>query len=204
MKEIVLIAGTIFEQAAKTANHFRELGASVYELPTAGDTDTRDAVLKQIEKEGKLDYLIIQAEYRSECTPILGGLDYKEMLQLYDKSVCDTFDLVEASLPLLAKGKKRLGLITDASASVREVTETEDFGYAMAKAGLHMIWKIYFNKLHPEGYTFRCFCPNPDGSGISTTEYMRMDFSYDPGEPFLHSEENRIMLRDGWFREISW
>lgn len=204
MKEIVLIAGTTFEQAAKTANHFRELGALVYELPTAGDIEARNAVLQQIEKEGKLDYLIIQAEYHSENPPVLGKLDYNEMLQLYNKSVCDTFDLVVAVLPLLAKGKKRMGLITDASVSVREVTENKDFGYAMATAGLHMIWKIYYNKLHPEGYTFRCFCPNPDGSGISTAEYMRMDFSYDPKEPFLHSEENRIMLRDGWFREISW
>lgn len=204
MSEIVLIAGTNFEEAAKSAARFRELGALVYELPTAGDTAAREAVLKEIKKEGKLDYLIIQAEYRSENTPVLGSLDYAEMSQLYDKSVCDTFDLVEAALPLLSKGKKRLGLITDSSASVREVTENEDFGYAMAKAGLHMIWKIYFNKLHPEGYTFRCFCPNPDGSGISATEYMRMDFCFDEREPFLHSEENRLVMRDGWFRELSW
>ena len=204
MSEIVLIAGTCFEEAKKTADRFRELGASVYELPTANDATARDAVLKEIEKEGKLDYLIIQAKYRSSKAPALGSLDYTEMLQLYDKNVCDTFDLVEASLPLLSKGKKRLGLITDASTSIREVTETTDYGYAMAKAGLHMLWKIYFNKLHPEGYTFRCFSPNSGGSGISATEYMRMDFCYDDRENFLHSEENRLVMRDGWFREITW
>ncbi len=204
MSEIVLIAGTCFEEAKKSAARFRELDALVYELPATHDVTARDAVLKEIEKEGKLDYLIIQAEYRSEKTPVFGNLDYAEMSQLYSKSVCDTFDLVEAALPLLSKGKKRLGLITDASASIREVTETTDYGYAMAKAGLHMLWKIYFNKLHPEGYTFRCFSPNPDGSGISATEYMRMDFCYDERENFLHSEENRLVMRDGWFREITW
>lgn len=204
MSEIVLIAGTCFEEARKTADRFRELGALVYELPTAADITARDAVLKEIEREGKLDYLIIQAKYRSDKTPALGNLDYTEMLQLYGKNVCDTFDLVEASLPLLSKGKKRLGLITDASTSIREVTETTDYGYAMAKAGLHMLWKIYFNKLHPEGYTFRCFSPNSGGSGISATEYMRMDFCYDDRENFLHSEENRLVMRDGWFREITW
>ena len=204
MSEIVLIAGTCFEEAKKTADRFRTLGASVYELPTADDVTARDAVLKEIEKEGKLDYLIIQAEYRSEKTPVFGNLDYAEMSQLYSKSVCDTFDLIEASLPLLSKGQKRLGLITDASTSIRNVTETEDFGYAMASAGLHMVWKIYFNKLHPEGYTFRCFCPNPDGSGISTAEYMRMDFCFDEREQPLHSEENRLVMRDGWFRDITW
>lgn len=204
MREIVLVAGTCFQEAAKTAEQFRKLGSCVYELSVAGNVAEREAIFKEIEKEGKLDYLIIQAEYRSKSTPVFGNLDYAEMLQIYEKTVCDTYDLVEAALPLLSKGKKRLGLITDASTSIREVTETEDFGYAMAKAGLHMVWKVYFNRLLPDGYTFRCFCPNPDGCGIATADYMRMDFCYDANDNFLHSEENRLVMRDGWFREISW
>lgn len=204
MKEIVLITGTKFKEAAETAKFFREQGDVVYTLTCADDKAGLEAVLKELEAEGKLDYLIIQAEEKGENVKPLGELDYEDIAKTYDVNVGATFELVETMLPLLRAGKKRLGLITSATTSVRCVKETENFGYAMAQASLHMMWKQYFNKLRPEGFTFRCFCPNADGSGISAGGYMQMDFCYDPGEPYTHSEENFIVMRDGWFREIPW
>lgn len=204
MKEIVLIAGTLFKEAAGAAAWFRQHGATVYELSSAADEAGRAQVQAAIEKEGKLDYLIIQATHRGENVQPLGQVDYQDMAQVFDQGVNGAHALVEAMLPHLRKGKKRLGLITSASTSTREPKESKDFAFAMTQAGLHMLWKLYFNKLRPEGFTFRVFCPEEDGSGIPTGQYMHMDFCYDVREEYIHSEENRIVMRDGHMREISW
>lgn len=203
MKEIVLIVGTQFKQAAEAAAWFRQQGATVYELPSADAAEGAD-VLAAIEGEGKLDYLIVQATHRGENVQPLGQLNYQDMAQVFDRGVNGAHALVEAALPLLRKGKKRLGLITSAATSTREPKETRDFAFAMTQAGLHMLWKLYFNRLRPEGFTFRVFCPEEDGSGVSTGKYMQMDFCYDAREDYIHNEENRIVMRDGHMREISW
>ncbi len=204
MKEIVLIAGTQFQEAADAAAWFKQRGATVYEMTSAADEKQRAQVLQAIQQEGKLDYLVVQATDRGQNVQPLGQLDYKDIHQVFDRGVNGAYQLVEAMLPLLRQGKKRLGLITSAATSNREPKETKDFAFAMTQAGLHMLWKLYFNRLRPEGFTFRCFCPNPDGTGLSTGQYMHMDFCYDAREEYIHSEENRIVMRDGYLREISW
>lgn len=204
MKRVVLIAGTQFREAAETADWYRQHGATVYELTSAVNEAERAIAYEAIKNEGKLDCLIIQATARGQNVQELGQLDYKDISQVFDLGVNGAYELTEAMLPFLRKGHKRLGLITSADTSIRDPKETQDYAFAMTQAGLHMLWKLYFNKLRPEGFTFRCFCPNPDGSGLSAGEYMHMDFCYDEHEPYIHSEENRIVMRDGNFREIPW
>lgn len=204
MKEIVLIAGTCFPEAAGAAAWFRQQGAVVYEMNAAADKAQLAAALEAIEKEGRLDYLVVQATHGGENVQALGMLDYQDLSRVFDRGVNSTHALVEAMLPFLRQGKKRLGLITSAATSTREPKETKDFAFAMTQAGLHMLWKLYFNKLRPEGFTFRVFCPTKDGSGLCAGQYMQMDFCYDAREEYIHSEENRIVMRDGQMREISW
>ncbi len=204
MKEIVLIAGTCFPAAAEAAEWFRSRGAIVYELSSCADAEAREEVLKALHTEGKLDYLIVQATACGENVQELGQLDYQDISRVFEQGVNAAHELVESVLPFLREGKKRLGLITSAAASIREPRETRDFAFAMTQAGLHMLWKLYFNRLRPEGFTFRVFCPNADGSGLCAGQYMQMDFCYDAREEYIHSEENRIVMRDGLLREISW
>ena len=144
-------------------------------------------------------------DYRADF-PILSTMLGKRRLVYLDNAATTPCapQVVEAMLPFLRSGKKRLGLITSATASIREPGETRDFAFAMTQAGLHMLWKLYFNKLRPEGFTFRVFCPCVDGTGLCAGQYMQMDFCYDAREEYIHSEENRIVMRDGQMREISW
>lgn len=204
MKEIVLIAGACFPEAAGAAEWFRQRGAVVHEMTSAADEAQLASALAAIEAEGRLDYLIVQATHRGEHVQALGQLDYQDLSRVFDEGVNGAHALVEAMLPFLRQGRKRLGLITSAATSTREPQETRDFAFAMTQAGLHMLWKLYFNKLRPEGFTFRVFCPNEDGSGLCAGQYMQMDFCYDAREEYIHSEENRIVMRDGLLREISW
>ena len=202
MKEIVLIAGSGFREAAGAADWFRQRGAQVYELPSVADDAAQ--VLAQLRAEGRLDYLIVQATQWGANVQPLGALDYEDISRVYDRNVNGTHQLVESVLPLLSKGKKRLGLITSAATSIRQIGESEDLAFATTQAGLHMLWKLYFNKLRPEGFTFRVFCPCVDGTGLCAGQYMQMDFCYDAREEYIHSEENRIVMRDGLMREIAW
>ena len=204
MKKVVLIAGTRFPEACDAASWVRQQGATVYELPSVADQTAAAEALEAIQREGKLDILAIQATERGEHVQPLGQLDFADIGQVFDHCVNGTHELVESMIPYLEQGDKRLGLITAASTSIREPGETNDFAFAMTQAALHMLWKLYFNKLRPAGFTFRCFCPNPDGSGLTAGEYMQMDFCYDAREEYIHSEENRLVMRDGYLREISW
>lgn len=204
MKEIVLVAGTCFPEAAGAAEWFRQRGYAVYEMPTAGDGAALAKALEAVGAEGRLDHLIVQATHRGQNVQPLGQLDHQDISRVFEESVNRTHALVEAVLPLLRQGRKRLGLITSAATSIRQPGEERDFGFAMAQAGLHMLWKLYFNKLRPEGFTFRVFCPCEDGSGLCAGQYMQMDFCYDAREEYIHSEENRIVLRDGLLRELPW
>ena len=201
MKDIVLVAGTKWKEAAEAADWFKQHGAVVYELSSADDAECTQT-LEAVRQEGKLDYLIVQATERGAS--VFGCLDYRDISQVFEHGLIAAYELIEAFLPFLRQGKKRLCLITSADTSTRDPKETQDFAFAMTQASLHMLWKLYFNRLRPEGFTFRCFCPNPDGSGISAGEYMHMEFCYDEREEYIHSEENRIVMRDGYFREISW
>jgi NAD(P)-dependent dehydrogenase (short-subunit alcohol dehydrogenase family) len=203
MKEIVWIAGTCYREAGETAEWFRQRGAKVIEMPSVADEAALAAALEAVKAEGRLDYLIVQAEERGAEVQPLGSLNYRDISRVYDGNVNGVYRLVESALPLLRQGKKRLGLITSAATSTRDPKETEDFAYAMVQAGLHMLWKLYFNKLRPEGFTFRVFCPAGDG-GLCAGQYMHMDFCYDAREEYIHSEENRIVMRDGWLREMAW
>ena len=204
MKEIVLIAGTQFREAAEAAEWFRQRGAVVCEMASPADEAGKAKALETIRAEGRLDCLIIQATDRGQNVQEPGGLDYQDISRVFELGVIASHALVEAMLPFLRSGKKRLGLITSATASIREPGETRDFAFAMTQAGLHMLWKLYFNKLRPEGFTFRVFCPCGDGTGLQAGQYMQMDFCYDAREEYIHSEENRIVMRDGLLREISW
>ena len=118
MKEIVLIAGTCFPEAAGAAEWFRQRGATVVEMPSVADEAAK--ALEAIEAEGRLDYLVVQATHRGENVQALGQLDHQDISRVFDQAVNGTHELVEAALPFLRQGKKRLGLITSAATSTRE------------------------------------------------------------------------------------
>lgn len=39
---------------------------------------------------------------------------------------------------------------------------------------------------------------------MCAAEYIVSGLCYDEKEPYIHSDENRLVLRDAYLREISW
>ena len=83
-------------------------------------------------------------------------------------------------------------------------TGRADLAYHASLAGLNMMGKILFNRLRPEGFTFRWYCDDGAPGGMCAAEYIVSGLCYDEKEPYIHSDENRLVLRDAYLREISW
>ena len=67
--------------------------------------------------------------------------------------------MVEAFLPLMKKGLKRLCFVSSEAGSVSVAHRAEGFAYCMSKTALNMEVRLMFNRLSKEGYTFRLYHP---------------------------------------------
>ena len=184
--------------------YLEEHGSKVYTL--RGIEDDIQAVLDEIrEKEGKLDMLLIGADERIPADGEAGGHDCEALLSVLAAQIDRTQSAISRALPYLRAGEmKRIGIVTKKESSVRCVKDRQDYGRHMAWAGINMVGRIYFNLLRPEGFTFRVFCGEAEDGGMPAGAYLLGGWSYDPKEPYGHSDENRYVMRDSRLNEIPW
>lgn len=203
-----VVVGTENRQARDVANWFGENGYRVYEIGTE-ELLCKDVIMRRLkliaEEAGALDLLVIQHErYMAGDCEVGKKRDYTQMLEMISQSILGIQALLDTAVPLLRKGeKKRIVFLSHAEASISNTEDTQDFTWHMILCSCHMLLKNYFNLLRPEGFTFRCYALDY-GEAFSAAEYASADFCYHPRVPFAHSEENRMVLRDGMFREIAW
>jgi len=139
--------------------------------------------------------------------------DYDDMHRIYDVNTLGPLRMVEVMLPLLKKSAlKRLCFVSSEAGSIGASTRTSWFGYCASKAALNMIVKNLFNKLRPEGYTFRLYHPgwmrtymsgikNPNAD-MEPEKAARYALRYFVGEDLTNPmtpsgwDEDRLQLRD--------
>ena len=198
MNVIFIIGNPPASQIAAEA--FRAAGNRVY--PAA--IEHAPAVLKEIrENENRLDMLVFAPEMLFHDGDICAEHNPDEVSRQIEHNLSGFYQAVEGSRQLLRAGKKRICVLTEKNASIRRNTAAKDFGYHMSLAAVNMMEKIFFNALRGEGFTFRCFAADGEG-GLDPAVYFSMDLCYDPGEPYTHSDENRLVFRDRWFDEVAW
>ena len=169
-----------------------------------------DQAAGQDAESNALDLLVISMDppHDLQDGPVGSGHDYDKISERISGEIGAADLAVEHFLPALEKGEgKRIAFLTDPCASIRRCADREDFAYHMTLAGLHMYAKVLYNRLRPEGYTMRLYAVQEGGAEkppICAGEYFAMNLCYDPQEPYIHSEENRFVMRDGWFEEIAW
>ena len=131
---------------------------------------------------------------RHDCDALLGTAM---------KNVGGVFSVLTAALPCLEAGRaRRIALLYDENPAISCQTDCGEYAFHMSEAALGMMQKLFFNRLRPAGFTFRSFVGG--AGGMSAKEYILGDFCYDPEEPYIHSEENRLVTRDGLLRELPW
>lgn len=67
--------------------------------------------------------------------------------------------MVEAFLPLLKQGEKRLCFVSSEAGSITLAHRDGDIAYCVSKTCLNMAVRLMFEKLQPEGYRFRLYHP---------------------------------------------
>lgn len=174
--------------------------ADVYE-PIAAEKIAKGV----FDREGRIDILIYAAsgtlEGKKEATEEL--LDRVE----YNVNCCRNF--VEGAIPYMKQGGlQRIAMLSDRAGSITMCREpAEDPVDPLTQAGLHMLLRVYFNQLRKLGFTFRCYTSEADDEQklyLTPSRYVNMKFSYDPDSPSIRNEEDRLVMRNPEFREISW
>jgi hypothetical protein len=130
--------------------------------------------------------------------------DYEKMAKVYEETALNLLKSVGRILPKMEKGKKRLCFVTKTASSINYTETTEGFE-KIVMAACNMAITTLFNRLNPEGFTFRVFaaenfeteCPS------YAAEYFLADRSMEESS-HRHSDEKRIAMRNWCEREIAW
>jgi NAD(P)-dependent dehydrogenase (short-subunit alcohol dehydrogenase family) len=159
-----------------------------------------------------VDLLINNAGIRAGRTGLREGLEWEAMQRAYDVNALGPLRVVESTLPLTDRSEiKRLCFVSSEAGSIARSRRQRGFGYCMSKAALNMAVRIAFNRLRPEGYTFRLYHPGWVRSymgGVKNTQA-----TLEPEEAaaralpiFLETrdEEDRLVLIDYEGREWPW
>ena len=111
--------------------------------------------------------------------------------------------VVEAFLPLMQEGKKRLCTFSSETGVISLMQRVKDFPYCVSKAALNMAMHMLFKKLRPEGYTFRLFHPGWVKTYMSGQKSIVGDFEPEEAAPvayryFISDDEidDVLILRD--------
>lgn len=233
MTKIIFVYGAENPAARKLIEDFYRDGHRVYAGVTGNNKETIEAIRKNCqdvtafminpadissvkkaadyirEKEGHLDILVLSSEKRCTDDGEIGKIhDYEEIMKVYDFNVNGAFKTIQTFLPLLRLGNtKRIAFLNRAESSINWCLNTVNYAYHMSLASINMMLKIYFNALRPEGFTFRNYCWDEDENGkrliMPARDYILRDFYNEPHEAF-RSEENRLVMRDSFHREIPW
>ena len=187
------------------------------------DTASTLAAAKRVGQQAdQVDLVINNAGVLSaHAGPIREPQDYDEMHRLYNVNALGPLRVVEAFLPLTNQSKlKRLCFVSSEAGSINRCERTSWYGYNMSKAALNMAVKLLFNRLRPEGYTFRVYHPGwmrtymrgvkgtdaklePEEAAVPALAYFLRDRCGDPHQP-ERSDEDRLVMRDYQGREWPW
>jgi hypothetical protein len=128
------------------------------------------------------------------CSPT----DYDGLKAAYHSTALALLETTAAALPRLEKGTaKRICLVNKLSSSVNLALSVEGGFERMAAAACNMAARTLFNRLRPLGYTFRLYGAADLSAGECgyIAEYCLRDRSLEE-ESALHSDENRLVMRD--------
>jgi hypothetical protein len=154
-----------------------------------------------------VDMLLINIDrgFGDADATIENEIDYGALLEAYQYNCLGALYAVNAFMPLLEKGGlKRICVVTTKAASNNACGEAADIYTHISRAPLNMAMTQLFNRLRPEGYTFRLYCKDTDnGNDAWAVDYFTRSRSYEP-EDLKHSDEERLVMRDAYAREVPW
>ena len=180
-----------------------------YQVDGAVTGELTEEALQQLERR-TLDLLVIcpDTDYGACDGAVGSGRDYEKTAEFAAGRMAEIHEVLERSIPALDRGgEKRIAFLTHACSSINWCQDTTNYAAHMILTGINMQAKLLFNRLRPQGFTMRCYAvseENPQTEGITPGDYTILNFCYEADEPAVHSDENRLVMRDRFFREIPW
>ncbi len=160
----------------------------------------------------RMDLFIASQDVREpdDDFTVLDGVNPDAVMRSVRENLVEPIKALEAALPALDRGELRrvCFLTSGAYASVNFSHQTRGYGYAMSKAALSQAARICYNRLYPQGYTFRMFDPliglvPAREAAFAARECFLRSRAYDPDNPG-RTDEARFVLRDALGREWPW
>ena len=122
-------------------------------LNVGSDESVKEAFTLVSAKTDRLDVLV-------NCAGIHSSTDDREhFLNIYQVNTLGALRVTEAFLPLMENGDKRICSFSSEAGIISLATRTGEFAYTSSKAALNIASQMLFQKLRPEGYTFRLYHP---------------------------------------------
>lgn len=139
-----------------------------------------------------------------ESGTILDPLNDVLITQIYRNECLFLLKILNRLMPLLERGTgKRIAVLTNRQDSHACCGDVSNYGHHMAAAALRLALRQLFNELHPDGYTFRLYCQDPQGNDAYAAEYFLRNRSWEREDP-QHSDENRFVIHDANGFEVPW
>lgn len=104
------------------------------------------------EKTACLDMLV-------NCAGIFQNGSHETTLRCLNINAVGPLRMVEAFLPLMENGEKRLCFFSSEASSITLAHRDGDVSYCVSKTCLNMAVRLMFEKLRPQGYRFRLYHP---------------------------------------------
>lgn len=172
-------------------------------------TDEAAQIQKLLTEENGLDMLVIGrcGQAPKDAADIAGGLDYNGMEQMYADDVIEPLKAVKEAAPYLELGAcRRICYLNPTMGSNNSCRARSGYAVHMTASAVNMQVNLLFNRLHPQGYSFRLFgvdsMHEPGEQARAACWYFLADRSRDADQK--HADENRLVMRDFDGREIPW
>lgn len=126
------------------------------------DTASMEAAAAFVkEKAGTVDMVIHNAAGfgSREDNDIKGEFDFSGFALPVNINALGALRLVKAFLPLMETGMKRLCFVSSEAGVVSVSHRNAISSYGMSKTALNITLRLMFQKLQPQGYTFRLYHP---------------------------------------------
>ena len=131
-----------------------EYGSNLFtvDLDVGRQESVNEAATTVGEKIDCLDMLV-------NCAGIFQNGSDKTTVRCLNINTLGPIRMVEAFLPLMEQGEKRLCFFSSEAGSIALAHRKGDVSYSVSKTCLNMAVRLMFEKLRPQGYRFRLYHP---------------------------------------------
>ena len=150
----LVFAGRYMEDWTELDELKKEYGESLslVNLDVGNQKSVSEAAKTVSERVDCLDMLV-------NCAGIFQNGSSEAMIQCLNINTLGPIRMVEAFLPLMEQGEKRLCFFSSEAGSITLAHRKGDVSYCVSKTCLNMAVRLMFEKLHTQGYRFRLYHP---------------------------------------------